>query len=148
MKTFKSVLACLLAGALLSGCSNDKKIVEDGVKALKTYETLQQAYIAEHDKIGTAKQITFYEPTSDWFLYVNVDDPVFGLYGCEAAVLKQGLGDCPEKSTWITCVPKGTAEVQRRVSSAACAELSPERFKTVGTVEEAALAAGMGALGQ
>ena len=147
-KIAKVMLTSLLAGAMLSGCSGEKKIIAEAAQTLKTYETFQQAYIAEHNKIGTAEQITFEEPSSEWFLYVNVVDPFMGLYGCETAVLKQDVGDCPKKSTWITCVPKGTAEIQRRVSSAACAKLSPETFSTVGTVEEAALAAGMAVLGQ
>ena len=127
MKTFKTVLACLLAGALLSGCSGEKKIIAEAAQTLKTYETLQMAYIAEHEEIGTFEQITFATPSSVRFAYADLTWLSAG--GQASATLKAAVGECPEGSVWSTCVPNSTEEIVRAVSSHQCASLSPETYR-------------------
>ena len=121
---------------------SDKSKVSEAPQVLKTYETLQQAYIAEKSKIGTMVSITFVKPEgSQYFTYDEVaisDENVAA--GIANATSKVKIGDCGNASVWATCVPNSTAEIVRRVSeqnttkTGACTKLSPATYQTPGTV--------------
>ena len=117
---------------------SDKSKVSEAPQVLKTYETLQQAYIAEKSKIGKMESITFVKPEgSQYFTYSEdaVDDE--STYGLATATSKAKIGDCAQNSTWKTCVPNSTNEIQRRVNGddpEACAKLSPATYQKTGAL--------------
>lgn len=116
---------------------SDKSKVSEAPTVLKTYETLQQAYIAEQSKIGTFKSITFEEPKgSQYFTYAD-ESTAFDDCGTATATSKVNIGSCKSGSIWATGVPNNTNEVARRVSLQECADLSPATYKAVGTVNAA-----------
>lgn len=109
---------------------SDKSKVQEAPTALKTYETMQGAYIAEQSTTGSFASIGFNVPTSVYFEY---QDDFYSPTGSGAsAVLKTGknIGACPATSTWSVCVPNhATAEVKRRSSNDECIKLSPATFQ-------------------
>ena len=117
---------------------SDKSKVSEAPQVLKTYETLQQAYIAEQSKIGSFTSITFVAPTgSQYFTY----DEKTGLTddskeGVAKATSKVKIGDCASGKIWSTCVPNSTAEIARRVETDACRKLSPATYQTEGSPVE------------
>lgn len=119
---------------------SDKSKVSEAPTVLKTYETLQQAYIAEQSKIGYFVSITFNAPTnSQYFTYAdNSDVSDTGGCGLATATSKVKIGDCASASTWQSGVPNGKAETLRRVNSSEkadeCVKLSPATFQVIGTV--------------
>ena len=121
---------------------SDKSKVSEAPQVLKTYETLQQAYIAEQSKIGNFTSITFTAPgASQYFTYTedNIADENVAA-GRAQADSKVKIGDCKEHSVWATCVPNSTKEIVRGVKSAtgsgsgACTKLSPATYQSEGTV--------------
>ena len=113
---------------------SDKSKVSEAPSVLKTYETLQQAYIAEQSQIGNFGSITFVVPGSEYFSYT--DNAASGGTKCgkATATSTKKIGDCALGSTWMTGVPNSTAATIRRVSTADCAKLSPATYKEIGTV--------------
>ncbi|MBO7501142.1 MAG: type II secretion system protein [Fibrobacterales bacterium] len=119
---------------------SDKSKVSEAPQVLKTYETLQQAYIAEQSKIGSFDSITFVKPgASQYFTY---DEPES--YNDEStkagvawATSRVKIGGCEANNVWTTCVPNGTKEIKRVVvtsaTAAKCTELSPATYKETGT---------------
>lgn len=119
---------------------SDKSKVSEAPQVLKTYETLQQAYIAEKSQIGTMLSITFVKPEgSQYFTYSEAAVAENQVYGLATATSKVKIGDCQASSTWKTCVPNSTNEIQRRVNgtdAGACAKLSPATYQTTGDITE------------
>ena len=118
---------------------SDKSKVSEAPQVLKTYETLQQAYIAEQSKIGSFDSITFVKPTnSQYFTYDELasysDDTKAGVAW---ATSKVKIGGCEKDNVWATCVPNGTKEIKRVVVTGTtvnkCTELSPATYKETGT---------------
>ena len=111
---------------------SDKSKVSEAPQVLKTYETLQQAYIAEQSLIGSFESITFNAPDkSQYFSYSDQAAPAQN-YGRAMALSTKKIGDCAADNTWQTCVPNGVAAVVRKVSDQSCADLSPATYKEVG----------------
>ena len=118
---------------------SDKSKVSEAPQVLKTYETLQQAYIAEQSQIGSFNSITFVKPTgSQYFTY---DEATATGAGKAFATSTKKIGDCKNGSVWATCVPNSTAEIMRRVNEVvedgktkACTKLSPATYSETGTV--------------
>ena len=111
---------------------SDKSKVSEAPQVLKTYETLQQAYIAEKSKIGTMVSITFVKPEgSQYFTYSEADVTGSSTFGLATATSKVKIGDCLKDATWKTCVPNSTNEIKRATSSEACSKLSPATYQTV-----------------
>ena len=110
---------------------SDKSKVSEAPQVLKTYETLQQAYIAEQSLIGSFESITFNAPDkSQYFTYTDAAVPASN-YGKAVATSTKKIGDCGSGSTWKTCVPNGVQAVVRKVSAQECADLSPATYKEV-----------------
>ena len=115
---------------------SDKSKVSEAPQVLKTYETLQQAYIAEQSKIGSFTSITFNAPTgSQYFTYTDLAAAGSETRGGAKAGSRVKIGDCPSGSIWATCVPNSTADVDRIVKQngndnpKACTKLSPATYQ-------------------
>ena len=114
---------------------SDKSKVSEAPQVLKTYETLQQAYIAEKSQIGTMKSITFVKPEgSQYFEYSEESVAADSKQGVAKAKSKVKIGDCAQNSFWGTCVPNSTKEIVRRVTTAECAKLSPATYQQDGAI--------------
>ena len=121
---------------------SDKSKVSEAPQVLKTYETLQQAYIAEKSQIGTMTSITFVKPEgSQYFTYSEENVAADSKQGVAKATSKVKIGDCQKDAIWGTCVPNSTAEIVRRVdgtansgTSEACTKLSPATYQTPGAI--------------
>ena len=120
---------------------SDKSKVSEAPQVLKTYETLQQAYIAEQSQIGNFTSITFVAPGGSQYFDYDEDAVAANAVGGRAfATSKVKIGDCGATSVWQTCVPNSTAEIMRRVNevnttnTGACTKLSPATYQTRGTV--------------
>lgn len=122
----------LVVGVFVIRSSNEGKgQVSYAASVLKTYETLQQAYIAEKSQVGTFGMISFHAPqNSEYFNYY--DRSVITDCGAAIAVSKVAIGKCPKGSVWAVGVPNSMRETVRLVSSAECAALSPATFQEVG----------------
>ena len=118
---------------------SDKSKVSEAPSVLKTYETLQQAYIAEKSTIGSFSSITFVVPGSEYFKYTD-ETADFTNCGLAQAESTKKIGDCTQGNTWMAGVPNSTDPSVRRVSDAACAKLSPATYQLVGTVTTACAA--------
>ena len=118
---------------------SDKSKVSEAPQVLKTYETLQQAYIAEQSQIGSFTSITFNKPeASQYFMYKDLAASGSQTRGGAQAGSKVKIGDCGAQSIWATCVPNSTADVERIVSQAsgddkACTKLSPATYQKDAT---------------
>ena len=134
---------------------SDKSKVSEAPQVLKTYETLQQAYIAEQSQIGNFDSITFVKPTaSQYFIYKDLAPTGDEAKGGAQAGSRVKIGDCGALSIWATCVPNSTSDVERIVKQAsgddkACTKLSPatyqkdaEAFQSTSCTGLALLAAG------
>ena len=124
---------------------SDKSKVSEAPQVLKTYETLQQAYIAEKSQIGSMTSITFVKPeASQYFTYgeTSAADGTAGTFNestvCGTAFAKSRvkIGDCAANSLWGTGVPNSTNEIVRRTSTSECAKLSPATYQQVGEASE------------
>lgn len=119
---------------------SDKSKVSEAPQVLKTYETLQQAYIAEKSQIGTMNSITFVKPEgSQYFTYSEVAVDSASVAGRAFATSKVKIGDCQGGSVWGTCVPNSTSEIVRAVNGASasdCAKLSPATYQKTGDIGE------------
>ena len=119
---------------------SDKSKVSEAPQVLKTYETLQQAYIAEKSQIGTMESITFVKPEgSQYFTYSEVAVNSTSASGVAKATSRVKIGGCGASNVWGTCVPNGTEEIVRVVDNAGdgadeCTKLSPATYKNTGTV--------------
>ena len=113
---------------------SDKSKVSEAPSVLKTYETLQQAYIAEQSQIGNFASITFVVPGSEYFTYTDGAPDGGTKSGLATATSTKKIGDCALGAIWATCVPNSTDPSVRRVTTDACAKLSPATYKEVGTV--------------
>ncbi len=114
---------------------SDKSKVSEAPQVLKTYETLQQAYIAEKSQIGTMTSITFVKPEgSQYFTYSEESVAADSKQGVAKATSKVKIGDCAASSVWGTCVPNSTSEIVRRVTTDDCAKLSPATYQTSGEI--------------
>lgn len=114
---------------------SDKSKVSEAPTVLKTYETLQQAYIAEKSVIGSFESITFNKPTASQYFTYNDDNSAWANQcGRAEAVSKVKIGDCAGGKIWAVGVPNGTGETVRRVDDDACSKLSPATFQEIGTV--------------
>lgn len=121
---------------------SDKSKVSEAPQVLKTYETLQQAYIAEKSQIGTMESITFVKPEgSQYFTYSEESVTGTSKQGVAKATSKVKIGDCGNASIWGTCVPNSTKEIVRRVKevnttkTGACTKLSPATYQTPGEID-------------
>ncbi len=122
---------------------SDKSKISEAPTVLKTYETLQQAYIAEQSKIGNFNSITFNAPSaSQYFNYTdegNFSDT--GGCGLATATSKVKIGDCAVASKWQSGVPNSKAETKRGVSGASaseCIKLSPATYQKEGAITASA----------
>ena len=123
---------------------SDKSKVSEAPQVLKTYETLQQAYIAEQSQIGTFISITFVAPTGSQYFDYHGDSSSVANAGAGKAYgeSRVKIGDCLANSKWQTCVPNSTSEIVRRVDQGsstnnACIKLSPATYQASGTVNTA-----------
>lgn len=109
---------------------SDKSKVQEAPTALKTYETMQGAYIAEQSNTGTFASIGFNVPNSVYFEYVDDFATATGAGASAKLKADKNIGACPATSTWSVCVPNhATAAVMRRSSNAECIKLSPATFQ-------------------
>ncbi len=103
------IIGILSALALpkMFGVSAKAKVAEaPGVIA--NYETLQYAYLAETSVLGTATQIGFSVPASNWWTY---SDAVTGIVEAEAV---GAMGTCAAGNLLQSSVPVDGSDATRR----------------------------------
>ena len=99
---------------------SDKANFSEAPTALKQFEMMQRAHLAENDRTGSFEEIGFAPTGSEYFRYGELAQ------GMAGAILQKSLGDCTfvgEVVLVVEIVP-GENQVQRRVRSG-CEGLLP-----------------------
>ncbi len=118
---------------------SDKSKISEAPTVLKTYETLQQAYIAEQSMIGKFESITFNAPSASQYFNYTDESVVSDQGGCglATATSKVKIGNCAAASKWQSGVPNGKEETRRGVSGTSaseCIKLSPATYQKEGEI--------------
>ena len=113
---------------------SDKAKVQEAPTVLKTYETMQGAYLAEQSTTGNFDSIGFTVPSSTYFNYTSDFATSTGAGASATLIAGKDIGACKSGATWSVCVPNhAAAPVMRRTSSDDCRKLSPATFQgTIG----------------